>query len=540
MLSVLAYVCGGMGLLPRLSRTAFCCLSFFSPPQDVACPYMLDPRHPSDTFFLVAEADMRFYQRDEVPAAEWLTAAGEGALFDAAAVDAGRARLPRDPLAAPEAAGASAARSSWEPSPSPACAAPGTPPSPSQAGDPSLSPGHAAAEPQWPGTQMGEPSAGQKRGFGAWQAGLRTELPDAAPVTTTELKDLVHIATQADRLGVGDMIWYSWCGGSKKRKAHPAHGSHLLGFSRTGAREFLEVLTREAPAHADVVLRNACCAGEVANSCYVYPAIGSFATHLSGVERGSRPSEWEASYVQEGVRPQPGQKQRWLARFAARGPVQWIEPPLTFGSDVNVWRTRRPPSGPYADVELWRTILSSRGWLGRDGTWLGPRKGTGRGGAATAPQRRGRAPGAEPFAGKSAGKRKRGTFSEYDVFRDDPAALMGMAGHAQPISVLASEVVTDPENFHWGSGHSQRLWSQRRHAIRLYKHRVFTDRDEEAGEHAHKEPFLIQRRASHVCMSSCLQGSTEPLTHAAACRCASACWTHLLTKIAALPPSVPV
>ena len=373
------------------------------------------------------------------------------------------------------------------------------------------------------------------RGFRRAEAWLRRvagRTPHGAPrrCATTELKDLVHIATQAERLGVGDMIWYSWCGGAKKRKAHPGHGSMLLGFSRTGAREFLEVLRRVPPAHADVVLRNACQAGEIPNSCYVYPAVGSFATHLSGVERGARPSEWEASYVQEGVRPQPGQKQRWLARFAPRGPVQWIEPPLTFGCDVNVWRTRRPPSGPYADVEPWRSILSHRGWLGRDGAWVGPRKGCGRGPAADAPQRGGRAAGAEPFAGKSGGKRKRRYFSEYDLFREDPGALMDMAGQAQPISVLASEVVTDPENFEWGGGHSQRLWSQRRHAIRLYKHRVFTDRGEEAGEDAREEPFLIQPLASHVCMYSSLLSSRDTLTHVTACRCASACGPDLATK----------
>ena len=41
-------------------------------PQDVAVPYMLDPRHPEDTVFLFFEADFRFYERDCVEPAQWL------------------------------------------------------------------------------------------------------------------------------------------------------------------------------------------------------------------------------------------------------------------------------------------------------------------------------------------------------------------------------------------------------------------------------------------------------------------------------------
>jgi len=35
-----------------------------SDPQDVGCPYMLDPRHPEDTLFFIAESDYRFYPED--------------------------------------------------------------------------------------------------------------------------------------------------------------------------------------------------------------------------------------------------------------------------------------------------------------------------------------------------------------------------------------------------------------------------------------------------------------------------------------------
>ena len=89
--------------------------------------------------------------------------------------------------------------------------------------------------------------------------------------------------------------------------------------------------------------------------------------------------EWSASYVQEGVRPAPGQKQLSLARFSERGSPDWIGPALTFASERNISRTRRPPDGPDAWVEPWSTILIARGWLAPGGGWLGPRKGSGRG-----------------------------------------------------------------------------------------------------------------------------------------------------------------
>ena len=41
-------------------------------PEEVAVPYMLDPRHPEDTVFLFSEADFRFYKRDCVQPEEWL------------------------------------------------------------------------------------------------------------------------------------------------------------------------------------------------------------------------------------------------------------------------------------------------------------------------------------------------------------------------------------------------------------------------------------------------------------------------------------
>ena len=41
-------------------------------PQEVAVPYMLDPRHPEDTVFLFFEADFRFYARGCVQPETWL------------------------------------------------------------------------------------------------------------------------------------------------------------------------------------------------------------------------------------------------------------------------------------------------------------------------------------------------------------------------------------------------------------------------------------------------------------------------------------
>ena len=43
--------------------------------QDIGLPYMLDRRHPLDTFFFVFEADFRFYEEDCLDPEEWLSAA---------------------------------------------------------------------------------------------------------------------------------------------------------------------------------------------------------------------------------------------------------------------------------------------------------------------------------------------------------------------------------------------------------------------------------------------------------------------------------
>ena len=485
--------------------------------QDVACPYMLDGRHAADTLFLVAEADMRFYRRDEIPAQTWLEAAGQETVFDSAAVSALRAQWRHDPVpskAAPlmtarssshpslspgptqhnRMAASSSASSSWQATP--ACghgAVRGVVP-PRGSARSSLSPTPQPPENEWPRTQMAEASAGQRRAFGAWDAGQRTQLPDASLVQTRELVDLVHIATQAHRRQVGNMIWYTWCGGNRGRKAAPGHGSMLLGFTRTAAFQFHAELLSQRPAHADVVLRNACQEGRITNCCFVWPAVGSFATHESGVERMRRPSEWEKTYVQEGVRPGPGDRDRYLAKFTTHGSPDWVGPRLEFGSEGNVWRTRRPPDIPEAPAEPWHTILVARGWLTPAGEWLGPSKGAGKG---RGPERRrqGRQHGrAEPFAGRRPTHRP-AYWSEYDLLREDPDMRIDMHGRTQNISALAAELVTDYPDFAWGGGWSQRVWNQRRRAIMLYKHRVFTDRDEEAAPHMCRtsERMRVQR-----------------------------------------------
>ena len=162
---------------------------------------------------------------------------------------------------------------------------------------------------------------------------------------------------------------------------------------------------------------------------------------------------------------------------------------LVLGGAASVWRARRPPGAPDVPVEPWRTILVAPEWLSPAGHWLGPRKGLGKGrGRAGAHEGKAGAA-AEPFAGKAAA-RGRQCHSEYDLLREGPEARVDMSGHAQEISALAREVVTDHVGFQWGSGWSQRAWSQRRRALMLYTHRCFTDISEEA-EH-------VQRAAACV------------------------------------------
>ena len=171
---------------------------------------MLDGRHAPDTWFIVAEQDFRFYAKDDI--GNWAARMGE--------VPAGRfGVMPRE-VQGPD----------------------------SNAGGPDESrPGPAAGG--------GYPWAAPRK---LWDETKWRSVP--VTPNRQEIKDLVIIATQADRCRHGNLVWYSWAHGGAGRKAHPGHGGSLVGLDRKAAAELAEQLARLGsdsstwPGHWDVWL----------------------------------------------------------------------------------------------------------------------------------------------------------------------------------------------------------------------------------------------------------------------------------------------
>ena len=168
--------------------------------QDIALPYMTDQRHAEDTFFIVAEADHRFYKADCIPPEEWLQVAGKEHYGHDESVAA--AALAEEASKAEPSAGSS---SRWNTN---------TKRKREQS--------HA------------EPSAGQQRKYGAWEAGHKHMLPRQAvdELVTDELRGLVAMANLAARRGCGDFIWYSWNPSSQKGKSGRLHSVPSWSASR--------------------------------------------------------------------------------------------------------------------------------------------------------------------------------------------------------------------------------------------------------------------------------------------------------------------
>ena len=249
--------------------------------QDIALPYMTDQRHAEDTFFIVAEADHRFYKADCIPPEEWLQVAGQEHYGHDESVAA--AALAKEASEAEPSAGSS---SSWKTD---------TKRKREQS--------HA------------EPSAGQQRKYGAWEAGHKHMLPRQAvdELVTDELRGLVAMANLAARQGCGDFIWYSWNPCKQEgRRRQPGFGAQLVGVTRTGARIFAEEMHKQRPAHFDAFIFELGMHRMQDNSCYVYPAVGNFDSHESGTTPGTRESLFDNHWLLgQPVIPGPGW---WVAR----------------------------------------------------------------------------------------------------------------------------------------------------------------------------------------------------------------------------------
>ena len=321
--------------------------------QDVLLPYMLDPRHPRDTLFLVAEHDWRCYEHDDIPAAEWL----------------------------PMTSGLTQAASEVIPS--------------------SSNEGLSWPEPV---ARHDDPPSGRGRGSGPGPAAKRgrfggIELPRFPQkerfLCSPELAHLVAFCNEAARRDRGNVLWLSWnSNGAASKKAEEDKlpirgidfGSTLLAFTVDAARAVLDEARTAAPGHWDLWLLQVLCRATALGrgSAMAIPSFGNYGQrHRSLNVKGSRKSMWDKRWTAEGTvlegsggsRPGDLPRPRELAAIA-RGSRRGGDtvalthlPPRTLSA---FWRTQAPPTRYAAADPLLQRMLANRGWLDDLGRWLGP------------------------------------------------------------------------------------------------------------------------------------------------------------------------
>ena len=410
--------------------------------QDVGLPYMLDPRHPEDSLFFVAESDYRFYPEDcisswyEIVQDETLPSLDETTLEET------------EPFAGEE----------EEPSPSPA----------GEGGDPSPSPEDTAAA-----------RRPKKRRYLGWTAAQKTGRSAADVEVSQELRDLVQCCNRAANLGRGHVIWIGWQSAGK-RKSVPSFASHLVAVTKHGARQMLASMENGElkKGHWDRVLRswlvqeNYQCP-KVMGGSYIWPSCGYYQTHESGCEPGigERVAYWNIPCVQPGVRPKKaGDRARWLAYWPTpdTGGAVWLEQ-ITFDSRANTWVTQSPPDRWWSTDNDWQRLLWNRWWISYDG-WEGPQSS------------------AESKGGKGKGKGKGGKSKQSPspvnkwknlCERPDEYEWDDARNRYMPITRLAEQLVVDWDNWDWNGKHSSREWNTRKKHIAMYKRRQFQEHPEE-------------------------------------------------------------
>ena len=438
--------------------------------QDVGLPYMLDPRHPEDTLFFVAESDYRFYPEDCIQ--DWYQIV----------MDEGRPSLDEN---------------LQELSPAPAGNEPSSPPG--MGDEPSPSPAEQESE-----------GHTKRRKFQGWQAAQRTTQQAGKVDISPELRELVQICNRAAMIGRGHFVWLGWCPKGKKRSV-PSYGIHLMAITKYGAQRLNESMTsgQIRKWHWDKVVREWLVKENFQNpkvmgACFVWPSVGYYQTHMSGCEPGIgvRVADWDQSYILPGVCPKESDKERWLACWPDmdKGSAEYLEK-ITFYQRENIWLTQRPPDRWWSTDNDWARLLWNRWWVGSDGDWIGPEwaaknKGTGKGKNKDKEHQQSPAPA-----------------NKWELLRRNPDEYEWDTANwcYQPITRLAEQLVTDWDNWKWNGHHSQREWNTRKKSIAMYKRRMFPESDEEQALTKTPSPFPTHmllpntsRRGSYNVIFDCL------------------------------------
>ena len=409
---------------------------------------MLDPRHPEDSLFFVAESDYRFYPGDCI--SNWYEILEDE---DEPWLDERLTEVvpPALALEAPS-------------------------PSPVRDDDPSPSP-----------DEQDLPKVPQKRKFLGWSVAQRPESKASELEVSQELRDMVQICNRAAKIGRGHVVWFGWCP-QGKQKSIPAFASHLLAMSKYGAKTMLESMEagKLKKGHWDRVLRAWLVERNFQNpkvlgGSFVWPTVGFFQTHQSGCEPGigARVAHWDGNYIQAGVAPQkPGDKDRWLACWPAneKGGAEWLEK-ITFYTRRNIWITQCPPDRWWSTDNDWGRLLWNRWWIGRDGDWVGPEwaaehKGKGKGKNKNQDEQQSPSP-VHKQSPSPVNKWER-LVADPDKYEWDKANNCYM-----PFTILAEQLVVDWDNWDWNGKHTAREWNTRKKNIAMYKRRVFQESEEE-------------------------------------------------------------
>ena len=403
---------------------------------------MLDPRHPEDSLFFVAESDYRFYPEDCVESwYEIVQDEEQPWLHEQLLVETAPPVMEDPPSPAPA--------TDTEPSPAPAEEAPARPPK-------------------------------KRRGYQGWMAAQRTALTANEVEVSRELRDLVQICNRAAMIGRGHVVWFGWCAKATKRSL-PSFGSHLLAVTKQGAAAMLDSMEKGIlrNGHWDQVLKEWLTTGNYQNpkvlgASFCWPSVGYFQTHVSGCEPGigTRVAVWDQTYVQAGVRPQKkNDRSRWLACWPAesKGGAEWLEE-ISFDSRRNQWITQRPPDRWWSTDNEWQRLLWNRWWVDGDGNWVGPKW-------------------AAEVKGKGKGKGKKDSETKQspspvnkwqDLCNKPDEYEWDFKNYCYvPMTRLAEQVVVDWDNWNWNGKHTARVWNTRKKAIAMYKRRVFPESEEE-------------------------------------------------------------
>lgn len=394
---------------------------------------MSDDRHADDTVFLVAESDFRFYENDCV--ADWLDVASNvhaPLLFQDGSLSG------VDPSGDP-----SGGKGEQLALPAPPSDDPFDQPEPSASSSwvrPDSSPGHPV--------------------FCGWQRGQKPKEVDAP--TSPELRQLVQIMNQAQRIGRGNFVWLCWQPNSSKQKQQPSWGTSLVGITMAGAQYMKHLFEKETPDHIDKVffrwfrdetlnLQNP----KKLGASFVFPSVGHFQSHESGCcpEMGVREGIWEQTYLLQGVKPIDPEKKRWLGEFVTKGVTPWLME-LKFDHPDCTWLTGPPPSHYYNDHWSWILILRRRHWVDEDSWWVGP-------GDSGAKKK-------SPAPGLHGADKWKALTANPDEFPWNP-----LLNRYEPITRLAEEMVCDWDGWDFYRERSNREWKTRQRSISAYKRRQF-------------------------------------------------------------------